>query len=419
VICVLKKGDLFRAIGKFSFAQAVTQCLTFCSGIIIIRFLAQEQYALYTIGNTFIGALGVLANSGIISGALSQGGKIWRDKDKLGQVVVTSMNLRRHFALISTALLLPLLIWLLLKHQSTLIEATLLSLAVLFAFFLTFSNSIYEIAPKFHQRAGAIGKIRAISALARLLLLFPVLSVYSFALTALLAGAVPQYFANKNLKKLSTRYVDWNQKESAAVRKETLSIVKKVLPGSIYYCMSGQLAILLISIFGTTSAIAEVGAVGRLAQALAFFSALANVVLIPRFAKIQNGVRIAQAFAGILLLAGLFGIAVFLAAFFFEKQALWILGSSYSGLTYEFLLAVAGGIFSLLGAMAYQLGYSRGWIASQWAFITLSISIQIGGALFLDLGTAEGVLKLNLLSTITGFAFYFVYDIYRLAAFTR
>jgi hypothetical protein len=108
-----------------------------------------------------------------------------------------------------------------------------------------------------------------------------------------------------------------------------------------------------------------------------------------------------------------------LAAFFFEKQALWILGSSYSGLTYEFLLAVAGGIFSLLGAMAYQLGYSRGWIASQWAFITLSISIQIGGALFLDLGTAEGVLKLNLLSTITGFAFYFVYDIYRLATFTR
>jgi hypothetical protein len=329
------------------------------------------------------------------------------------------MNLRRHFALISTALLLPLLIWLLLKHHSTLIEATLLSFAVLFAFFLTFSNSIFEIGPTLHQRAGAIGKIRAISALVRLLLLFPALSVYSFALTALLAGAVPQYFANKNLKKLSTRYVDWNQNESAAVRKETLSIVKKVLPGSIYYCMSGQLAILLVSIFGTTSAIAEVGAVGRLAQALAFFSALANVVLIPRFAKIQNGARMVRAFAGIFLLAGLFGVSVFLASFFFEKQALWILGSSYSGLTKEFLLAVAGGIFSLLGAMAYHLGHSRGWIASQWAFIALSISIQIGGALFLDLGTAKGVLTLNLLSTITGFAFYFVYDIYRLSILTR
>jgi O-antigen/teichoic acid export membrane protein len=412
------KGDLFRAIGKFSFAQAVTQCLTFCSGIIIIRYLAQEQYALYTIGNTFIGALGVLANSGIISGALSQGGKTWRDKDKLGQVVVTSMNLRRHFALFSTALLLPLLIWLLLKHDSTLVEAALLSFTVIFAFFLTFSNSIYEIGPTLHQRAGAIGKIRAISALVRLLLLFPALSVYSFALTALLAGAVPQYFANKNLKKLSTRYVDWNQNESAAVRKETLSIVKKVLPGSIYYCMSGQLAILLVSI-GTTSAIAEVGAVGRLAQALAFFSALANVVLIPRFAKIENGARMVRAFAGIFLLAGLFGVSVFLASFFFEKQALWILGSSYSGLTKEFLLAVSGGIFSLLGAMAYHLGHSRGWIASQWAFIALSISIQIGGALFLDLGTAKGVLTLNLLATITGFAFYFVYDIYRLSILTR
>jgi hypothetical protein len=108
-----------------------------------------------------------------------------------------------------------------------------------------------------------------------------------------------------------------------------------------------------------------------------------------------------------------------LAAFFFEKQALWILGSSYSGLTYEFLLAVAGGIFSLLGALAYHLGYSRGWIASQWVFIAISILIQICGALFINLGTTEGVLTLNLLTTITGFAFYFVYDIYRLATLTR
>lgn len=414
-----KKGDLFRAIGKFSFAQAVTQCLTFCSGIIIIRFLAQEQYALYTIGNTFIGALGVIANSGIISGALSQGGKIWRDKEKLGELVVTSMNLRRRFAVVATVFLMPVLIWLMLKHNATLIQTILLSFAVVFAFFISFSNSIYEIAPKFHHRAGAIGKIRAISALARLLLLFPVLSIYSYAMTALLAGAIPQYFANKSLKRLSSRYLDWNQKDNSAVREETLAIVKKVLPGSIYYCISGQLAILLVSIFGTTSAIAEVGAVGRLAQALAFFSALANVVLIPRFAKMQNGVRMVRAFAGIFMLAGFFGIAVFLAAFFFEKQALWVLGSSYSGLTKEFLLAIAGGIFSLLGAIAYHLAYSKGWIASQWAFIAISFLIQICSALFLNLGTAEGVLTLNLLSTMTGFAFYFLYNIYRLTNFIR
>ena len=413
------KGDLFRAIGKFSFAQAVTQCLLFCSGIIIVRFLAQEEYALYTIGNTFIGALGVIANSGIISGALSQGGKIWRDKEKLGEVVVTSLNLRRQFAVIATVFLLPILIWLMLKHNATLIQTILLSFAVVVAFFISLSNSIYEIAPKFHQRAGAIGKIRALSALARLLLLFPVLSIYSYALSALLVGSIPQYFANKSLKRLSCRYLDWNQKENSGVREETLAIVKKVLPGSIYYCISGQLAILLVSIFGATSAIAEVGAVGRLAQALTFFSALANVVLIPRFAKIQNQIRMASAFTAIIMLAGLFGMVVFLAAFFFEKQALWILGASYSGLSKEFLLAVAGGIFSLLGAMAYQLGYSRGWIASQWVFIAISILIQISGALFLNLGTAEGVLTLNLLSTITGFVFYFLYDIYRLATFTR
>lgn len=396
--------------------QVVVQILAFASGILVIRFIAPEQYALYTLANTFIGALGVLANSGITSGALSQGGRVWADKERLGAVIVTSISLRKRFAIISSVFVFPVFVWLVLKHNSSLLESSLLVAAVFFTFYSSLTNSIYEIAPKLHQRAGGIGKIRAVAALFRLILLFPVLSIRAQAFSALFAGALSQFWANRQLKKIGSRYVDWNQNVDANLREETLGIVRKVIPGSIYYCISGQLAVLLISIFGSTTAIADVGAVGRLAQVLTFFSALANVVLIPRFAKIQNNSRLMFAFWGLFLAAGFFGSGIFVLSLFFEKQLLWILGSSYSGLEKELVLAVTGGIFSLLNALAYQLGYCRGWIPSQWVFIALSISTQLAGALFLNLGTAQGVLALNLLSSITGFVFYFTYNAYRVAA---
>lgn len=399
--------------------QVVVQVLAFASGILVIRLIAPEQYALYTLANTFIGALGVLANSGITSGALSQGGRVWADKERLGAVIVTSISLRKRFAIISSVFVFPVFVWLVLKHNSSLLESSLLIAAVFFTFYSSLTNSIYEIAPKLHQRAGGIGKIRAVATLFRLILLFPVLSVWAQAFSALFVSALSQFWANGQLKKIGSRYVDWNQNVDANLRKETLGIVRKVIPGSIYYCISGQLAVLLISIFGSTTAIADVGAVGRLAQMLTFFSALANVVLIPRFAKIQNNARLMFVFWGLFLAAGFFGSGIFVLSLFFEKQLLWILGSSYSGLEKELVLAVTGGIFSLLNALAYQLGYCRGWIPSQWVFIALSISTQLAGALFLNLGTAQGVLALNLLSSITGFVFYFTYNAYRVAASCR
>ena len=76
-------------------AQIMVQGLGFLSGILIIRLLPTSEYALYTLANTMLGAISILADSGISNGVMATGGKVWLNRVELGKVMVTGMELRK------------------------------------------------------------------------------------------------------------------------------------------------------------------------------------------------------------------------------------------------------------------------------------------------------------------------------------
>jgi O-antigen/teichoic acid export membrane protein len=98
-----------KLISMTSFAQAIVQGMGFISGILVIRWLPTQEYAMYTIANAMLGTMTVLADGGIASGVMSQGGQAWKDQTKLGTVIVTGMHLRRKFAIGSLLFAIPAL----------------------------------------------------------------------------------------------------------------------------------------------------------------------------------------------------------------------------------------------------------------------------------------------------------------------
>jgi O-antigen/teichoic acid export membrane protein len=407
------RSGLLVAIGKFASAQVVIQGIGFICGIVAVRLLSTEQYALYILANTFLGTLAVLADSGITSGAMSQGGKVWRDPKMLGAVLATSLRLRKRFALWSGVVVLPILALLLVRHGANWVELSMILVCVAALFQLGLGTSIYEIPAKLHQCVGSIGRIRATMGVARLALILGFLLVWAKAPMALLAGVLPQWFAIRSLHRMSRRMVDWGQPPDSEVEAETLRIVRKVLPGSIFYCVSGQLSVFLISFSGTTMALAQVGAIGRLTQIFSLVSTLCAVVAVPRFARIQDTGRLVWAY--LAMMGSVFGVCMALVggAIFFERQALWILGPSYAGLHVELVLAVSGGALNILTGFAYGLGSSRGWISNPWATIGLCLAGQIALISTMDLGTARGVLLFNLLAGVIPFGIQFGYNFWR------
>ena len=70
----------FKLAGITSLAQLFIQAIGLVSGILVIRILPTDEYALYTLANTMLGTMIILANSGISVGVTAQGGKVWQDK---------------------------------------------------------------------------------------------------------------------------------------------------------------------------------------------------------------------------------------------------------------------------------------------------------------------------------------------------
>src|SRR5690606_35641018 len=89
-------GKLIAITGS---SQILIQALGFISGILVIRVLPVHEYALYTLANTMLGTLTILADGGISTGTMALGGKVWNDRDKLGKVMATGMALRKKFAI--------------------------------------------------------------------------------------------------------------------------------------------------------------------------------------------------------------------------------------------------------------------------------------------------------------------------------
>src|SRR5438270_1038562 len=101
-------GKLIALTGS---AQILVQGLGFICGIFIIRMLPTKEYALYTLANTMLGTMTILADGGIATGVMFRGGRVWNDRQKLGKVLATGLDLRKKFAIGSLLIALPVLFY--------------------------------------------------------------------------------------------------------------------------------------------------------------------------------------------------------------------------------------------------------------------------------------------------------------------
>src|SRR6266481_8583878 len=108
-----------RVVGNFAIVQAVVQVVGFFSGILLIRCLDQREYAYFTIANTMQGTLNVLADIGISIGLVSIGGRVWQDRNRLGQLINTALGLRRKLGFLAVIVVVPILYYLLVKNGAS------------------------------------------------------------------------------------------------------------------------------------------------------------------------------------------------------------------------------------------------------------------------------------------------------------
>jgi O-antigen/teichoic acid export membrane protein len=396
-------------------AQVIVQVMGFICGILVIRLLPIHEYALYTLVNTMLGTISILADGGISSGVMAQGAKVWDDKEKLGTVLATGLDLRRKFAIGSLMVSVPILFYLLIHNGASWIAAILIAGSMIPAFFAALSDSLLEIIPKLHQSILPLQKNQIEVSVGRMLLLGLTMFLFPLAFVAVLASGISRIYGNIKLRNIASNFADKEQQSDIEIRKEILKMVKRILPGSIYYCLSGQITIWLISIFGNVTSIAQLGALGRLNMLLSLFTVLITTLVIPRFARLANKKNLLlKRFIQIMSTLTFFLFLIVVIVYFFPSPMLWLLGDAYTGLENELLLSVIGSCISLMAGIGFSLYTSRGWVLNPLILIGINLASIIGFSLMVDLGSLKGILLLNVGVAFIGFIINGIYCIIKI-----
>lgn len=401
-----------KILSVYGSGQIIIQALALVGGLLIVRLLNTRDYALYTLANSLLATMTVLSDGGISMAVNSQAGPVWQDPKKLGLVISTGLALRRRFAIASVLIATPVLVYLLINHGALYWEIILLLAGVFLLFGLALSGGILEIPLKLHQAVVPLSKLGVAQGCIRLGGVAVGLWVWPHAAVAILGTGFAQAWGNWRLRKISGSLSENTNSQNAEARANILRIVRRSMPNSIYYCVSSQVSVYLVSIFGTTEALAQVGALGRISQILSVSSIILCGIFVPRYArlKIDSGLLTGR-FILISCLGILIGFAIATGVYSFPELTLSILGKHYQNLRVEVVLMAVSGLMSMFGLIVYSLGAVRGWIVSPWIYIPLSIICQALPIPFLNLGTVSGVLWLGIIGGIGPFVFQFLYFI--------
>jgi hypothetical protein len=350
----------------------------------------------------------LLSDNGVGAGIYAIGGKVWRDRGRFGELIATAFHIRRRLNILTMAVVSPLT-WYLLRHNGCPFWQTLeITCVVIIGTYFQILTSILGEIPKLHLQAIRLQKLNIGIALLRLGLIGAALFTRLSTLTALLANLGGSIVQAQYLRRWMPPLADPAASVNVEDKKVLISLIKRQLPSSIYYCIYGQITIFLISLTGNVSNLADVAALSALARIFAVIGSVMSTIIYPRFAHIQDASLLWRRYLQIIGLFLLMGVVMCGFARLFPRELLWVLGNKYQHLEHEVLLMVAGSVLGVVGGNLWSLNSARGWIVAPWLYIPVSIFTQALLIWLLPVSTVGGVLWMGLLGNIPGIVINFI-----------
>jgi O-antigen/teichoic acid export membrane protein len=390
-----------RVVGNFAFIQVIVQVVGFASGMLLVRWLNHEEYAYFTIANTMQGTINVLADMGISIGLISIGGRVWQDRYRFGQLIATARHFRLRLGIMAILVVSPIVYWLLTRNGASPFYAAILIGAILIGLLVQFSLGILGVVPRLRSDVSRIQSIDLTGAIARLIVLVGCAFVFLNAGVAVFVSSLAFLLQYWLLRRYAAGVVDLNAPENAEDRVAMIGFIKNQAANAVFFCLQGQITVFLISFFGSrATAVAEVGALGRLALIFAVMGQLLMNIFVPAFARCQSPARLRVLYFGIVGGVAACCAVVIAAAAFFPSEFLLVLGPKYAHLDRELLLMIAGTVMNVLTGTLWVLNASKAWIAGSWLYIPLTLATQIVLIPFTDFSNVTQLLIFNLISTV-------------------
>lgn len=399
-------------LGEFFLAQGLLQILMFLAGFALLRWMPKAEYALLTFAFSVQGMMMTAVDLGIVGAIVPLVGARVGDRRVVGHYVAAGRQLR--WWLVPVTLLVGggMYLYGIQRHAIGFWSGTVLLLLILGAVVISLLMALPGAVLVANQRLRFAHSLWIGSYTVRVLVygaayMFGFLSAQlAVGLTTVLNGVQAVW----TRRAAGALFIEPRSEDGNAVkvaRAEILRFVRPQLPILLFNAMQGQIMILVVAFMGTTSGLADVGALSRLGQLFSFTPLLLSWIVQPYFARLGADLvlrRWVQVMTGGVACLALVAIAGFL----FPEPFLWLLGPKYGSLSQEIGWMLAASVLGVGQALVSNLSAARKWVyddAILWyaGFSLLGVGI---GALLNDVSTPLGGLRMVVAMNVGGLVAY-------------
>jgi len=404
-------------VSEFLVKQGITTAGNLIYGFLCVRLLPISDYAEFAVVFGFLGTLTVLMDIGISSTLLPLVGERIDDRQLIADYVASLRQLA-HWLYIAVAPLLVVVYPLVVRRQQWSWKVVAGMVAILLAAgWCARISGAYGAVLIVRRDRTVWYRMQMISSLGTLFLLGVVWSVHWLnAFSAILINVAGIIFVSTAYYIRAGRLLGVKGHPSKQKRQDIVHLAMPSMPNTIFYAFQGQISILLITWFGHSTAIAGLGALSRLSRFFVLLAQMGPLLIEPYFARLPAD-RLKRNYLGLLSIEAGFCIVMTVSAAYLPGVFLWVLGPQYSNLRFEVLLMIAVASINHLSELLWTVNTARRfvywWNGAITIFYTLLIETlfvwkvdlsTVRSVLLMSVTTAVGLLLINVLTGICGFA---------------
>ena len=392
---------LLRVLSAFFLGQAAVQGLSTVIGIYLVHKMSIRAYAEFGLALGFQSTAAILMDLGFAGTVIPLVGERASDRQIVGRYVRGAKALRdRTFWIFSP---LVAVFFLVITHRQGWTWSVQLGLlaSVLVALYSSSSMAYYSAPLFLHRKMRDYYVPQTISSAFRLVFYVALNLLGALNSLAAAGGNALNTAVNGYLiRKRGLRFIDLPAQDEPAVRKEIFLYVLPAMPAILLGAFHGQIALLLISIFGKTVNIAQVSALSRLAQLFNLLMTFNVVIVEPYVARLQRD-KLLQTYFKFIAGAIVGGAVLSLFAFFVPGVFLLILGSRYENLRDLIGWVVLTACINYVAGLIWIMNRSRKWVfwRGTIAEVSLLAIVQIGFLIFFGVRTTRAAVLFNFASS--------------------
>lgn len=381
----------------FLTGQACVQLIGLVTGLLLLRWLSVEDYAAFSVAFAFQTTVNGLVDLGFSGSVVALVGERSGDNAVIGTYIRAAKTLRVRLAVIGIAATCVLFPWLTVRHHWKL-STTLLLLSAIVANVVFQTWMVYGAPLLIRGRLKQYYSAQFLAAAFRLsacsLLYFA--GLFTAGAAALMSASVTA-ITGFLYRKHAREFVDEPEHSSPEHRQEMVRYLSPLMPGVIFTALQGQITLAIITIFGRTSSIAEIAALGRLGQFFLVLSAFNSVIVEPYIARVSRE-KLVRRYLQIACGAALISLALSGVAFTYPEPLLWLLGPKYQSVRSVIGWSVASSCVGYLSGVLWVMNSARRWVYWWYTglYIGMVIISQILCVLFLDLSQTLNVMYFSL-----------------------